>query len=52
MDCPIYERARLRPGNVIPGPAIVEHMDAATVVLRGRRATVDAWGNLAIIHES
>jgi N-methylhydantoinase A len=48
VDCPIYDRARLRPGNVIPGPAIVEQMDATTVILPGQRGIVDALCNLLI----
>ena len=47
-DCPVYDRTRLRPGNVIQGPAIVEQMDATTVILPGQRATVDAWANLLL----
>ena len=34
--CPVYDRERLRHGNRIAGPAIVEQMDATTVVLPGR----------------
>jgi N-methylhydantoinase A len=48
VDCPIYDRARLRPGNVLPGPAIIEQMDSTTVVLPGQRASVDRWRNLVI----
>ncbi len=44
----VYDRARLRPGKIIPGPAIVEQMDATTVILPGQRATVDPWCNVLI----
>ena len=39
--CPIYARDALRPGNRFAGPAIVEQMDATTLVLPGRTARVD-----------
>lgn len=43
-----YDRALLRAGMVVPGPAIVEQYDSTTVVLPGHAATVDAYGNLII----
>jgi len=52
VDTPVYDRAELRPGNVIPGPAIIEQMDATTVLLPGQRATVDSWANLLISAET
>ena len=33
VECPIYRRTDLRPGDTIEGAAIVEQMDATTVVL-------------------
>ncbi len=48
VDCPVYDRPRLHPGNLIPGPAIVEQMDATTVILPGQHADVDPWGNLMV----
>jgi N-methylhydantoinase A len=45
---PIYQRDRLLPGNSIVGPAIVEQMDATTVVLSGQTARVDAYDNLIL----
>ncbi len=44
----LYDRARLRAGNRIPGPAIVTEMDSTTVVLAGHVAEVDSWGNILI----
>ena len=32
VACPVYDRERLRAGNRIDGPAIVEQMDATTVI--------------------
>jgi len=44
----IYDRAKLRQGDVIPGPAIVIEMDSTTLVETGCVATVDAVGNILI----
>ena len=41
VSCPIYDRARLGPGHAIRGPAIVEQMDATTVILPEQTAVVD-----------
>ena len=43
---PVFWREQLRARNVLEGPAIVEEMDATTVIGRGQRATVDDEGNL------
>ncbi|CAN5851899.1 hydantoinase/oxoprolinase family protein [soil metagenome] len=45
---PIYARDALRPGNRFAGPAIVEQMDATTLVPPGMTARVDAWLNLIL----
>lgn len=44
----IYDRAKLRQGDVIPGPAIVVEMDSTTLIETGCVATVDAVGNILI----
>jgi N-methylhydantoinase A len=44
----LYERAKLKAGNIIKGPAVVLEMDATTVVLPGHVAKVDTFGNLLI----
>jgi N-methylhydantoinase A len=46
--CPCVERDQLGAGAVVTGPAVVEQLDATTVVPPGRRATVDRAGNLVI----
>jgi N-methylhydantoinase A len=48
----IYDRSRLRPGNVIAGPAIVTEFDSTTVVLAGHAAQVDRFLNLLINPEN
>ena len=45
---PVFDRSRLRPGDEIVGPAIVEQLDATTVVHPGDRARVDGHANLNI----
>lgn len=45
----VYRRFALQPGDVIPGPAIIEQPDTTTLVLPRQRGTVDAHGNL-ILH--
>jgi N-methylhydantoinase A len=44
----IYDRAKLRPGATLDGPAIVTEFDSTTVVLPGYRATVDVNFNILI----
>ena len=44
----IYDRAKLRQGDRIPGPAIVTEMDSTTLIEAGCVATVDRVGNLLI----
>jgi N-methylhydantoinase A len=46
--CACIDREQLGIGAVVTGPAIVEQLDTTTVVPPGRRATVDAVGNLVI----
>jgi N-methylhydantoinase A len=45
---PIYDGARLVPGNRIKGPAVVETTDTTVVVHPGRTLRVDAYGNFEI----
>ena len=48
VDMPIYARDALRPGNRFAGPAIVEQMDATTLVPPGWSARVDPYLNLIL----
>jgi N-methylhydantoinase A len=50
--CPIYDRARLAPGDVLRGPAIVEEYGSTCVVFPGLRAEVDRLGNLVLTREA
>jgi len=51
-DAKIYDRAKLAPGHVVPGPAVVTEMDSTTLILPGHRAEVDKVGNLLIRPEN
>ena len=44
----VYDRARLRAGNKISGPAIVIEMDSTTVILPGHHGLVEKFGNILI----
>jgi len=44
----IYDRPKLKVGNRIEGPAIVEEMDSTTVILPEQTAAVDSIGNIII----
>ena len=45
-DCPIYDRYSLGVGCVVKGPAIIEEVDATTVIHPHYRTEVDRYGNL------
>ncbi|HYW03664.1 MAG TPA: hydantoinase/oxoprolinase family protein [Gammaproteobacteria bacterium] len=44
----IYDRARLRAGNRIAGPAIVTEMDSTTLILPDHVGEIDRFGNILI----
>ncbi|MBV8337920.1 MAG: hydantoinase/oxoprolinase family protein [Alphaproteobacteria bacterium] len=48
VSCPLYDRERLLAGNRIKGPAIVEQMDATTLIVPSAVATVDPYLNLIL----
>ncbi|MBA2693232.1 MAG: hypothetical protein H0U65_12200 [Rubrobacter sp.] len=47
-DTPVYDRAKLRPSNIVEGPAIVAQDDTTTVIEPGYRGMVDRYGNILI----
>ncbi|MFP6757046.1 MAG: hydantoinase/oxoprolinase family protein, partial [Alphaproteobacteria bacterium] len=49
VETPIYNRDRLGPGHRFTGPAVVEQLDATTVVPPGAPVQVDAAGCLHIV---
>ena len=46
--CPVHDRASLRPGHSLEGPAIVEQLDSTTPIFPRDTAMVDRTGNLVI----
>jgi N-methylhydantoinase A len=47
----IYDRSKLRAGDVVAGPAVITEMDSTTLVHNGHIASVDVFGNLLITPE-
>lgn len=48
IETTIYTRKRLKAGNVINGPAVIEQYDATTVVYPDWVASVDRLGNIVL----
>ncbi|MBD2750386.1 hydantoinase/oxoprolinase family protein [Microvirga sp. BT688] len=48
LDTPVYERDRLKAGNRIAGPALIEERASTTVLAPGDALEVDSAGNLLI----
>jgi N-methylhydantoinase A len=48
LDCAVYQRERLDVGAAFSGPAIVDQLDATTVVPPGQTARVDEFKNILI----
>jgi N-methylhydantoinase A len=48
VSAAIYDRAKLKPGDTVVGPAVIEQFDATTLVLGGQAATLDLYGILAL----
>ena len=52
QEAVIYDRARLRAGDQISGPAVITEMDSTTLILSGHTAAVDDHGNILITPEA
>ncbi|HEV7211018.1 MAG TPA: hydantoinase/oxoprolinase family protein [Blastococcus sp.] len=52
VDAPTLNRPDLAPGDVVPGPAIIEEFGSTVPVHPGFVATVDAHGNLLLTKEA
>ena len=48
IDTPVYDRADLRAGHAIAGPALVEEHASVTMLDAGKRLEVDCFGNLRV----
>ena len=47
-DTPVYRRDALKPGHRLAGPAVIEQLDATTLLYPGDTLTVDAAGSLLV----
>jgi N-methylhydantoinase A len=45
---PVYDGPKLRPGQAIVGPAIIEEPFTTIVIYPGQRATIDTFGNYVV----
>jgi N-methylhydantoinase A len=48
IETPVYDRGKLPVGVAFDGPAILEQLDATTVIEPGDRAVADGDGNIVI----
>ena len=48
IECPIYERERLKSGNRVPGPAVIEQPDSTVLIPPSFRVEVDSLGRLVM----
>ena len=48
VDCPVFERKGLLAGQHVTGPAVIDQLDATTVLFPGDRAEVNGTGTLLI----
>jgi N-methylhydantoinase A len=48
VNTPIYDRDILRPSDVVTGPAVIEQLDATTLLFHGDRAAVDPYLNIDV----
>ena len=48
LETAIYQRDTLKPGQVVPGPAIIEQLDSTVVVTPTFSAECDPYGNLIL----
>ena len=47
-DCVIYDRSKLRQGDILPGPAIITEMDSTTLIEHDCVGTIDHVGSILI----
>lgn len=52
QTAPIYQREKLRAGNIVNGPAVITQVDATTLILPGHYGVIDHNLNILIWPES
>jgi N-methylhydantoinase A len=45
---PIYDRAKLAPGDLITGPALIAEAETTTLVTRSFNATINGFGHIVL----
>jgi len=48
VETPVFNRYELIPGQVVPGPAIIEEWESTTVIPPGLEGLVDEYGTVRI----
>jgi len=48
LEVPFYRRADLRPGSIVPGPAVIEEDETSTVVSPAFAARIDGFGYIEL----
>lgn len=48
VECPVYDRAALAPGEAVAGPALLQQLDTTIVLEPGDVATVHEYGSLIV----
>lgn len=48
VETPCYDWSKVRPGQVLTGPAIIEESKTTVIVLPGCEATIDAYENCLV----
>jgi N-methylhydantoinase A len=48
INAPIYDRYKLKPGNIVQGPAVITQNDTTTLILPKHYGRVDAYQNILI----
>ena len=48
VSCAIYDRYRLKPGNVVTGPAIIEQIDSTTLIQPEQEAKIDCHRQIVL----
>ena len=48
MTCPVFNRNDLKAGHILTGPAVIDQLDATTLLYPGDIGTVDETATLLI----
>jgi N-methylhydantoinase A len=46
VNCKVFRREKLKAGNIINGPAIIEQYDSTTIIYPKWNAEIDSYGNI------